>query len=258
MLVYNSPNEIDDAIRLHAEGGVILAGGTTTYADIAARPYECESLVDIMGLGLGAIANVGGAMSLGAGVTLAQILQSTKPHHLQAAARSIGGPALRNVATVGGNIVYGGDLAASLLALNAEITTHDSDGAKAQPLNVYYSDGGPGAGLISELTYSVNSVKRLGAYKLSRRKYNAKSVVSAAVCETQSGEIRVGLVGASDTPMVIDGDPGILKGSPSAADIKEMFSDVIAKMDPPTDYHATGSYRRAMVPVAIARAVATL
>ncbi len=59
------------------------------------------------------------ASSLGAGVTMSQILASRELEFLHPVARVIGGPAVRNMATVGGNLFAPapyGDLTAALLA----------------------------------------------------------------------------------------------------------------------------------------------
>ncbi len=64
------------------------------------------------------------ASTLGAGVTLARILAERDLAFLHAPARSIGGPAVRNMGTVGGNLFAPapyGDFTAALLALDATV-----------------------------------------------------------------------------------------------------------------------------------------
>ena len=72
----------------------------------------------------------GGRIEIGATVTMAQIASHPALSFLQPVALSIGGPAVRNMATVGGNLFAPypyGDFAVALLALGAEVL---SEGAR--------------------------------------------------------------------------------------------------------------------------------
>ena len=77
---------------------------------------------------------------------------------LQAATREVGGPAVQNMATVGGNLFARapfGDLAPALLALGARLVFATADGEVAQPIDDFYagwSDGTPpSAGLLTRI-----------------------------------------------------------------------------------------------------------
>ena len=73
----------------------------------------------------------GGRVTIGAGVTFAQILRERELAFLHAPARSIGGPAVRNMGTVGGNLFAPspfGDLATALLALDATVSVQGGYG----------------------------------------------------------------------------------------------------------------------------------
>lgn len=68
---------------------------------------------------------------IGAGATMADVMRSPDLGFLAPVARAIGGPAVRNMATVGGNLFARapfGDFTTALLALDA--TVHMSDGAE--------------------------------------------------------------------------------------------------------------------------------
>ena len=83
--------------------------------------------------------NTGGArVELGAGVTMAMVLANRDLSFLHAAARGIGGPAVRTMATIGGNLFAAtpyGDFTTALLALDAVVTLHAGfGGARVMPL----------------------------------------------------------------------------------------------------------------------------
>ena len=70
-------------------------------------------------------------MTIGAATTLAQVGRELA--FLQTAIESIASPSIRNLATVGGNLFVPaphGDFAICLLALDAEVTVVDGDGAR--------------------------------------------------------------------------------------------------------------------------------
>ncbi len=65
-----------------------------------------------------------------------------------AAAEAVGGPALRNMATVGGNVVIGGDVACALLALDATVDL----GSRTVPLAELW--GGLGMDIVRSVSFN--------------------------------------------------------------------------------------------------------
>ena len=66
----------------------------------------------------------GARVTLGAGVTMAQVIANRDLAFLHPVARAVGGPAIRNMATVGGNLFAPspyGDFTVALLALDATV-----------------------------------------------------------------------------------------------------------------------------------------
>src|SRR6185437_7659864 len=89
---------------------------------------------------LSQIRTIGARVTIGAGATLAQILRDRDLAFLHAPARSIGGPAVRTTATVGGNLFAPspyGDLAVALLALDATVSVMSGYGARDMPLEEF-------------------------------------------------------------------------------------------------------------------------
>ena len=92
----------------------------------------------------------GARITIGAGVTLSQILRERELSFLHAPARLIGGPAVRTTATVGGNLFAPapyGDLAVALLALDATVSVMSGYGARDMALEEFLAsrDRTPGA-----------------------------------------------------------------------------------------------------------------
>ena len=72
---------------------------------------------------------------IGAAVTMARIAAEPKLAFLKPVAESIGGPAIRNMATVGGNLFARypyGDFAVALLALDADVVIEDGTTERAR------------------------------------------------------------------------------------------------------------------------------
>jgi xanthine dehydrogenase YagS FAD-binding subunit len=87
----------------------LLAGGTDLHdlqKEYVAQPDKVVSVADIKGLSEIAVATDGGSMIIGAGVKLAEIATAAKERFpaLATAASIIGGPQIRNMGTLGGNL----------------------------------------------------------------------------------------------------------------------------------------------------------
>ena len=131
---YFTPTSVDDAIRLltHYHGDArVIAGGTDLLIDAKANPqaHPFAALVDITRIPeLCAITREGDTVTIGAGVTHTQIVASPIVQEagicLVESCGVIGGPQVRNVATLGGNVAHAlpaGDGTTSLVALDAQV-----------------------------------------------------------------------------------------------------------------------------------------
>jgi len=130
---YHLPTSVDDALALLAryEGRArVIAGGTDLLLDIRQGHLPPpEALIDVTRIaGFNAIRQDGDTLSLGAGVTHAQIVQSeviaARATCLVESCGVVGGPQVRNVGTLGGNVAHAlpaGDGTTSLVALDAEV-----------------------------------------------------------------------------------------------------------------------------------------
>ena len=85
-------------------GARFLAGGTLVMRDVNEGRLTEGTLVRVTDPAFRQVSTGGSRIELGAGVTMAQILASRELAFLHPAAKAVGGPAIRNMATVGGNL----------------------------------------------------------------------------------------------------------------------------------------------------------
>jgi xanthine dehydrogenase small subunit len=114
-------------------GARYLGGGTLVMRDVNEGDLSHTLIVRSLDRTLTRLDTQGSQFVLGAGVTYARVLAERDLAFLHPAARSIGGPAVRNMGTVGGNLFAPtpfGDFATALLALNAVINLHGGLGAR--------------------------------------------------------------------------------------------------------------------------------
>lgn len=135
------PASLKDALACAATGDArLVAGGTALQLEWAKGLPQPRRLVDLGRIaGLKGIAIAGGELRIGALTTLGdlernQLVQDKLPL-LDAAVRTTAGPAVRNLATIGGNIAgRAGCLLPVLLALDARIESSTAAGQRIMPL----------------------------------------------------------------------------------------------------------------------------
>jgi xanthine dehydrogenase small subunit len=127
-----TPSEASTALASDRSARFI-AGGTLVMRALNEGDVSIATIVRLDDRAMTQIRVSGARVSIGAGVTLAQILRERELSFLHAPARLIGGPAVRTMATVGGNLFAPapyGDLAVALLALDATVSVMSGYGAR--------------------------------------------------------------------------------------------------------------------------------
>jgi CO/xanthine dehydrogenase FAD-binding subunit len=110
-----------------------LGGGTLVMRALNEGDISASTIVRASDQALTRVDASGPRITIGAGVTFARILAERDLAFLHAPARSIGGPALRNMGTVGGNLFAPnpyGDFTVALLALDATVSVQGGFGAR--------------------------------------------------------------------------------------------------------------------------------
>lgn len=142
-----TPKNINEALRLlKDENLIIYAGGTDLMVryknNTALLPKFEKNLLFIGSLNkLKIISETGESFIIGAGCTLSEILRSDKaPEILKSVIRNIASPAIRNVATIGGNICNAspaGDTLTILYALEAKCKVASLRGIREIPIEYF-------------------------------------------------------------------------------------------------------------------------
>ena len=177
-------------------GARYLGGGTLVMRALNEGDISISTIVRASDHALTRIDAVGPRVTIGAGVTFAKILGERDLAFLHAPARSIGGPAVRNMGTVGGNLFAGhpyGDFTVALLALDATIAVQSGLGARELPIEEFLQSRERQAGLV--LSVSCQKPASAGAFryrKIARIKPKGGSVITLAAHLPMSGGRIVG------------------------------------------------------------------
>jgi CO/xanthine dehydrogenase FAD-binding subunit len=232
---YLLPSSVDEAVA-QREGAVLMAGGTTVMPAVLAGSLRETRVVGLARAGLDGISRAGGRTTLGACTTLAAA--ASLDGAVGAAAAAVGGPALRNMATVGGNVVVGGDVACALLALDATVDL----GSRTVPLADLWRE--LGEDIVRAVAFNDEAAAASVFVRWARRAANSPAVVCVAVA---GGRVAVGGVG--EHPVRSAGAEANID-DPEAAG-----AAAAAEVDPPTDGIASSWYRKRMTEVFVRRAL---
>lgn len=247
-------------------GARLLSGGTLVMREVNEGRLTEGTLVRIADPAYRQMRTSGGRVELGAGVTVAAILAERDLACLHAPARSIGGPAIRNMATVGGNLFAEspyGDLAVALLALDAQVLVLAGfGGARAVPLEEFLAGRGRGdQRLVVGVQFNrPQNPADLRYRKVGRVRPKGASVLSIAAhlpaSAGRAGQVRVAYGAMAPTPIRARGVERALEGR--ALDAGAVAAARAAALDgvaPATDAIASEWYRREVLPVHLARLV---
>src|SRR6266540_4352176 len=117
-----------------------LGGGTLVMRALNEGDVSISTVVRATDQALTRIDVASSRITLGAGVTFAKVLAERDLAFLHTPARSIGGPAVRNMGTVGGNLFAPspyGDFTVALLALDATVSVQGGLGARDMPIEEF-------------------------------------------------------------------------------------------------------------------------
>jgi CO/xanthine dehydrogenase FAD-binding subunit len=241
----------------------LIGGGTIVMRDVNEGRMTDGVIVRITDPAFRLLNTSGQRVELGAGVTMAQIVANRDLAFLNAPARAIGGPAVRSMATVGGNLFAEtpyGDFAVALLALDAQVSVQSGyGGARAMPLEeLLAARGRGGLGLVTAVSFQKpQSADAFRFRKVSRVKPKGISVMSIAAHLPGGGRIsgaRVAYGAMAPTPIRARGVERALEGKAlDGAAIAAAKQAAAEGVSPPTDAIASEWYRREVLPVHLGR-----
>ncbi len=276
---YFTPRTVEEASDLlarHAGTARVVAGGTDLLLEIRqGRRPPVTALVDITHIPeLACITQVGETIVIGAGVTHAQIvccdLLAAHATCLVESCGVIGGPQVRNVATLGGNVVHAlpaADGTTSLVALDASADILQGGQRRQVPILDMFR--GPGDSLIDPTQDILLGFQlRLGgAYegssfkRIMRPQGVALPVLGCAVwvkladdCQVVE-DVRVCISPIGPTPARAESVENALRGCPYTDDLlAEAISIARRDLHPrASKYRATAEYRIEMIEVLLRR-----
>jgi aerobic carbon-monoxide dehydrogenase medium subunit len=278
-LSVHHPSSVAGAVALArrlGQGARFLAGGTDLLVQMSKRRTCAEHLIDLGELKeLSRIEDEPDAFVIGALATHKAIERHPAFQGalvaLAEAARVVGGHQIRNRGTVGGNVANASpaaDVVAPLLALDAEVTLAGPDGTRVVRLEDFLLGPGRTARNAAELLTALRFAKlpagsATSFLKAGRRKAMEISIVCVAVRmsldprERVCRNVRIAL-GAVDARTVrARAAEQMLEGSaPTAEHFREAGRIAARHCAPISDVRASADYRRRIVGVLVARALA--
>jgi CO/xanthine dehydrogenase FAD-binding subunit len=240
-----------------------LGGGTLVMRALNEGDISISTIIRADDQALSRIDASGPRVTLGAAVTFARILAERDLAFLHAPARSIGGPAVRNMGTVGGNLFAPnpyGDFAAALLALDATVAVQGGFGTRDLPIEEFLQARGRQAGT---LVLSVSCTRPTSAdafryRKIARINPKGGSVITlAAHLPISGGRIagaRIALGSMAPVQIRARAAERALEGRPLDATAISAAAAAATEGTSPSD-NALGSawYRREIVGVHLRR-----
>ena len=274
---YKKPRTLQEACDLlwkYGEKARVIAGGTDLVIGLRNRENHPQHLIDITHIPeLRKIEERDGMISIGAAVTHSEISSSplVKKYGrvLSDAAAEIGSPQIRNIGTIGGNIVNAspaGDTLPPLMILNAVAKVASREGEREVALHQlfkgpYESELRPHEILAGIAFQKLPSDAKTSFVRLARREAMAIARMSVALLlQMEKGnnrirDIRVSLGAVTPTPQRVSGVEALLKGrSPDEVNLKMASRKVSEEMVKQAGVRPSTSYKSPVVEALFMRA----
>ncbi len=232
-------------------GARYIGGGTLVVRAANEGDVSLSTFVRSTDPSLSAVKVEGGRATIGASVTMSAIARHPGLSAIAKAARAVGGPAIRNMATVGGNLFAAapyGDFAVALLALDATVHTTAGD------LGIEEFLAGRDGRIVAGVSFAVPPAENFRFVKVSRVKPKGVAVLSiATVIETDAGKVksaRIALGCMADRPIRARSAEKALAGATlGEEDVAPAVAVIGEGVEPITDAIASAWYRAEVLPV---------
>ncbi|WP_052282159.1 xanthine dehydrogenase FAD-binding subunit XdhB [Kluyvera genomosp. 1] len=241
----------------------LLAGGTDVLIQLHHHNARYRHIVDIHALPeLRGIAFTSeGALRIGSATTFTELIEHplTKQHlpALCAAASSIAGPQIRNVATYGGNICNGAtsaDSATPTLIYEALLEIHSPKGTRFTPIQGFHTGPGKVAlehnEIVAAFHFPVFSDAHVGSahFKYAMREaMDISTIGCAARChllENTMAELRLAFGVAAPTPIRCQHAEQTAKGAPLTPITLDAISEaILLDVAPRSSWRASKEFR---------------
>ncbi len=272
---YRRANTVEEAIELLIQLGdeaKLLAGGQSLVPMMNFRLVRSSALVDITRIpDLQYIEPYGQGLKIGALTPHRWVEAMEEPDLLagfsvlKRAARWVGHYPIRTVGTFGGSIAHADPSAEwcmLTLLLDAEIVTVGPEGERTIPASDYFRGYFMTALQADEMIVEVRFPKpapQAAMQEFARRGGDFAIVAAAVSLHIRNGECRsarIVLGGVADIPLRVSEAEHVLEGAKVSQEVFEEAGREAAKViDPPSDIHGTGDYRRDLSAILIQRAL---
>jgi CO/xanthine dehydrogenase FAD-binding subunit len=243
-----------EAASALGESALFLGGGTLLMRDVN---YAAPGLAKLVRSRepMRDIRAEGGRVVIGAGATMSDVIAAPETEFLAPVARAVGGPAIRNMATVGGNLFAPhpyGDFAAALLALDAMVRWVDG---QEEPIATFLSRRAGARGVVTAVSLAPPATGSFRFAKVSRVRPKGASVMSIAVRLPSSGqEARIAYGAMGDTPLrAAAAEAALASASLNEQGVTPVVAAATEGLSPPDDALASAWYRREVAPVHLRR-----
>ena len=276
---FHEPTSVTEACALlarHCGEARPIAGGTDLLVNMKKKVLSPGHLVSLGRLAeLSRLERSNGTLWIGAGVTVSEIAASAAAAKaagaLGQAARELGTPLIRNLATIGGNIGSArpaADLPPSLLVYGAELVLESVSGERRLPIAEFFKGPGLTAARADELiTAIVIEIPRgysgAGYLNLGVRKAqdcNIVNVASFLELDEKAERIRtarMALGSVGPTPLRSLKAEALLVGEKPGERLFARAAEAATRdCTPILDFRGSAEYRRAMVDVLTRRTLA--
>lgn len=269
---YRRAETLDSAfemLQLAGDRGRVLVGGTDLLVAVRRQPLEPLVLIDVK-----AAADLPEPISVSAdsvrfGPTATMSAIAAYPEMsswfpaLTAAANVVGSIAIRNRATLIGNLCNGSpacDTAPALLVHDATVTIRGRDGERTVSIEQFFVGPGRTQCAAGEIVVAVEIPRPADGYRsaferLTRRRGVDLATVSVAAGVSAEGLVTLGLGAVAPTPIRVAATAPIDCSDSSA--VRSLVAELSNAASPISDVRATEEYRQAMTAVLATRAVLT-
>ncbi len=197
---FYKPQTIAEAVELKEkfkDETVFIAGGTNV--NCTDSKYEIEKVIGIEQLKLNEIEKMPDKLSIGAGVTIQELIDSLKiPDQLRTAAGHFVNRNIRNIATIGGNVAANNSTS-NLIPILVALDTELKIGGSAALVPVYEYVTQEMTSLIEGITISSENLsKKYGLQKFSRTANDISIITAATAFNIQNeklSDVRVAVGG---------------------------------------------------------------
>lgn len=269
------PQSVSDASRMvteHGEGAKIMAAGSSLLLLMRQRIFSPTHVVSLGKVsGMDYIKFEDGALSIGA-LTKHRSIE----HHPEIAerfpmitemARRVANPQIRNMATIGGNLVHNdpaSDPPACFLALDATVKAALGDKTREIPLEEFFVDYyetslNPGE-VLTEIRIPELGAGTAGVYTrftttpAEDRPLLGVGMVLTLAKDGTCTDARISLGASTPVPIRARAAEEVLKGQPATEEVFARAGKAASEeVDPLDDFRGSADYRREIIKVIVRR-----